>query len=155
MNLKGNWNYPTKILFGAGNLKKLPQACETLAIRRPLLVTDPGLAALPMIASAVDICRQTGLHCAVFSQVRSNPIEQNVIDGVRAYREGGHDGVIAFGGGSALDAGKAIALMIGQTRPIWDFEDREDWWTRVNAAGIAPVVAIPTTAGTGSEVGRA
>ncbi|MGH8134785.1 MAG: iron-containing alcohol dehydrogenase [Steroidobacteraceae bacterium] len=155
MNLKGNWNYPTRILFGAGNLKKLPQACETLEIRRPLLVTDPGLAALPMIASSVDICRQAGLHCAVFSDVRSNPIEQNVIDGVRMYHEGGHDGVIAFGGGSALDAGKAIALMVGQTRPVWDFEDREDWWTRVNVAGMAPVIAIPTTAGTGSEVGRA
>ena len=155
MNLKGNWNYPTKILFGAGNLRKLPQACETLQIHRPLLVTDPGLAALPMIATAVEVCGQAGLHCAVFSDVRSNPIEQNVIDGVRAYRDGGHDGVIAFGGGSALDAGKAIALMIGQSRPIWDFEDREDWWTRVNVAGMAPVVAVPTTAGTGSEVGRA
>ena len=155
MMLKGNWNYPTKILFGAGNIKKLPQACETLGIRRPLLVTDPGLAALPMIATAVEICRQAGLQCAVFSDVRSNPIEQNVIDGVRVYREGGHDGVIAFGGGSGLDAAKAIALMVGQKRPIWDFEDREDWWTRVDPAGMAPVVAVPTTAGTGSEVGRA
>jgi len=155
MNLKGNWNYPTRILFGAGNIKKLAQACETLGIRRPLLVTDPGLAALPMIANAVAICREAGLHCIVFSDVRSNPVEQNVIDGVRAYREGGHDGVIAFGGGSGLDAAKAIALMVGQKRPIWDFEDREDWWTRVDAAGMAPVVAVPTTAGTGSEVGRA
>ena len=155
MTLKGNWNYPTRILFGAGNIRKLPQACATLEMRRPLLVTDPGLARLPMIASAVEICRQAGLHCAVFSDVRSNPIEQNVIDGVKMYRGGGHDGVIAFGGGSALDAGKAIALMVGQTRPIWDFEDREDWWTRVNVDGMAPVVAIPTTAGTGSEVGRA
>ena len=155
MTLKGNWNYPTRIRFGAGNIRMLAQACETLGIRRPLLVTDPGLAALPMIANAVDVCRQAGLHCAVFSDVRSNPIEQNVIDGVRVYREGGHDGVIAFGGGSGLDAGKAIALMAGQKRPIWDFEDREDWWTRVDVAGMAPVVAVPTTAGTGSEVGRA
>lgn len=155
MKLNGSWNYPTKILFGAGNIRKLPQACATLEIRRPLLVTDPGLAALPMIAKAVDVCREAGLHCAVFSDVQSNPVEQNVIDGVRAWREGGHDGVIAFGGGSALDAGKAIALMTGQTRPIWDFEDREDWWTRVDPAGMAQVVAVPTTAGTGSEVGRA
>ncbi len=155
MKLNGNWNYPTRILFGAGNIRKLPQACATLEIRRPLLVTDPGLAALPMIANAVEVCREAGLHCAVFSDVRSNPVEQNVIDGVRAWRAGGHDGVIAFGGGSALDAGKAIALMTRQTRPIWDFEDREDWWTRVDAAGMAPVVAVPTTAGTGSEVGRA
>ena len=155
MELKGNWNYPTKVLFGAGNIRKLPQACETLGIRRPLIVTDPGLAALPMIANAVATCRDAGLHCGVFSDVRSNPVEQNVIDGVRAFRDGGHDGVIAFGGGSGLDAGKAIALMVGQKRPIWEFEDREDWWTRVDPAGMAPVVAVPTTAGTGSEVGRA
>jgi len=155
MTLKGNWNYPTTIRFGAGRIRELPQACAALGMRRPLLVTDPGLAKLPMIANTVEICRTAGLHCAVFSDVRSNPVEQNVIDGVRAYREGGHDGVIAFGGGSGLDAAKAIALMVGQKRPIWDFEDREDWWTRVDPAGMAPVVAVPTTAGTGSEVGRA
>jgi len=155
MTLKGNWNYPTTIRFGAGRIRELPQACAALGMRRPLLVTDPGLAALPMVANAAGSCRDAGLHCAVFSEVRPNPIEQNVSDGVRLYREGGHDGVIAFGGGSGLDAGKAIALMAGQTRPIWDFEDREDWWTRVDVAGMAPVVAVPTTAGTGSEVGRA
>lgn len=153
--LRGNWNYPTRILFGAGNLKKLPQACASLGMNRPLLVTDPGLAALPMVANAVAYCREAGMPVAVFSDVRPNPIEQNVIDGVRAFREGGHDGVIAMGGGSGLDAAKAIALMAGQKRPIWDFEDREDWYTRVDEAGMAPVVAIPTTAGTGSEVGRA
>ncbi|HXV39840.1 MAG TPA: iron-containing alcohol dehydrogenase [Steroidobacteraceae bacterium] len=153
--LRGNWNYPTRILFGAGNLKKLPQACASLGMQRPLLVTDPGLAALPMVADAVGYCREAGMPVAVFSDVRPNPIEQNVIDGVRAFREGGHDGVIAMGGGSGLDAAKAIALMAGQKRPIWDFEDREDWYTRVDEAGMAPVVAIPTTAGTGSEVGRA
>jgi alcohol dehydrogenase class IV len=155
MALKGNWNYPTAVRFGAGRIRELPQACAALGIRRPLLVTDPGLAALPMVANAVNLCREAGLHCAVFSDVRPNPVEKNVADGVRAYREGGHDGVIAMGGGSGLDAAKAIALMAGQTRPIWDFEDREDWWTRVNVAGMAPVVAVPTTAGTGSEVGRA
>jgi len=155
MALKGNWNYPTTIRFGAGRIRELPQACAALAMRRPLLVTDPGLAAMPMVANAVAFCRDAGLHCAIFSDVRANPVEQNVVDGVRMYREGGHDGVIAMGGGSGLDAGKAIALMAGQTRPIWDFEDREDWWTRVDVAGMAPVVAVPTTAGTGSEVGRA
>jgi alcohol dehydrogenase class IV len=153
--LRGNWNYPTRILFGAGNLKKLPQACASLGMQRPLLVTDPGLAALPMVANALAYCREAGMPAAVFSDVRPNPIEQNVADGVRAFREGGHDGVIAMGGGSGLDAAKAIALMAGQKRPIWDFEDREDWYTRVDEAGMAPVVAIPTTAGTGSEVGRA
>jgi alcohol dehydrogenase class IV len=152
---RGNWNYPTSIRFGAGRIAELPDACRTLGIEQPLLVTDPGLAKLPMIANAVDSCRSAGLACAVYSDVQANPIESNVIDGVAVYNKGPHDGIIAFGGGSALDTGKAIALMVGQTRPIWDFEDREDWYTRVNVAGIAPTIGVPTTSGTGSEVGRA
>jgi len=155
MELKGNWNYPTSIRFGAGRITELPEACRGLGIERALLVTDPGLAALPMVARAVGLCRDAGLGCEVFSDVQPNPVEENVSRGVAAFRAGGHDGVIAFGGGSALDAAKAIALMVGQTRPLWDFEDREDWYTRVDVAGMAPVVAVPTTAGTGSEVGRA
>jgi len=155
MELRGNWNYPTAIRFGAGRIAELPDACKGLGMKRPLLVTDPGLAALPMVSRAAESCRTAGLHCAVYSEVQPNPVEQNVTGGVAAFRAGGHDGVIAFGGGSALDAAKAIALMVGQTRPLWDFEDREDWFTRVNVAGMAPVVAVPTTAGTGSEVGRA
>jgi alcohol dehydrogenase class IV len=155
MELKGNWNYPTSIRFGAGRIRELPEACRALSMRRPLLVTDPGLAALPMVAQAAESCRAAGLPCAVFSEVQANPVEENVSLGVAAFQAGGHDGVIAFGGGSALDAAKAIALMVGQTRPLWDFEDREDWYTRVDVAGMAPVVAVPTTAGTGSEVGRA
>ena len=153
--LRGNWNYPTAIRFGAGRIAELPDACKTLRISRPLLVTDPALAALPMIAKAVESCRAAGLACEVFSDVQANPVESNVTHGVAAYRQGKHDGVIAFGGGSALDTGKAIALMVGQTRPIWDFEDREDWYTRVNVAGMAPTIGVPTTSGTGSEVGRA
>jgi alcohol dehydrogenase class IV len=153
--LTGNWNYPTSIKFGAGRIAELPDACRSLGMRRPLLVTDPGLAALPMVAKTVAICDAAGLPCAVFSDVQPNPVEENVSRGVAVYRAGGHDGVIAFGGGSALDAAKAIALMVGQKRPLWDFEDREDWFTRVDVAGMAPVVAVPTTAGTGSEVGRA
>jgi alcohol dehydrogenase class IV len=155
MKLRGNWNYPTSIRFGAGRIKELPDACRTLGMSRPLLVTDPALAALPMIANALDSCRSAGLGCQLYSDVQGNPVEANVTAGVEAYRRGSHDGVIAFGGGSALDAAKSIALMVGQDRPIWDFEDREDWYTRVNVAGMAPVVAVPTTAGTGSEVGRA
>ncbi len=155
MELYGNWNYPTAIRFGAGRIRELPDACREWGIARPLLVTDPGLAALPMIAAAVARCRDAGLGCEVFSEVQGNPVVANVDAGVAAFRAGGHDGVIAFGGGSALDVGKAVALMVGQTRPIWDFEDREDWYTRVNVEGMAPVVAVPTTAGTGSEVGRA
>ncbi|MDX1513979.1 MAG: iron-containing alcohol dehydrogenase [Gammaproteobacteria bacterium] len=153
--LSGNWNYPTAIRFGAGRIAELPGACRELGMTRPLLVTDPGLAALPMVADAADACRADGLGCGIFSEVRGNPVEANVTAGVEAYRAGDHDGVIAFGGGSALDAGKAIAMMVGQDRPLFDFEDREDWWTRVKVDGMAPVVAVPTTSGTGSEVGRA
>jgi alcohol dehydrogenase class IV len=154
MNLKGNWNYPTLVRFGAGRIAELPEHCRTVGIEAPLLVTDPGLAKLPMIANAVSLCTQAGLKCEVFSDLQPNPVEENVTRGVAAFRAGKHDGVIAFGGGSALDVGKAIALMVGQTRSIFDFEDREDWYTRVNVAGMAPVIAVPTTAGTGSEVGR-
>jgi len=153
--LRGNWNYPTLIRFGAGRISELADGCKALGIQRPLLVTDPGLAKLPMIGAAVETCRKAGLHCEVFSDVQPNPIEANVTAGVNACKQGGHDGVIAFGGGSALDAGKAIALMVGQARPIWDFEEREDWDTRVNVAGMLPTLAVPTTSGTGSEVGRA
>jgi alcohol dehydrogenase class IV len=153
--LRGNWNYPTLIRFGAGRIAELPDACSTLGIKRPLLVTDPSLAALPMITSALKACRSAGLACEIFSEIQANPIEANVLAGVAAFKRGNHDGVIAFGGGSALDSGKAIALMVGQTRPMWDFEDREDWFTRVNVAGMAPTIAVPTTSGTGSEVGRA
>jgi alcohol dehydrogenase class IV len=155
MNLKGNWNYPTLIRFGAGRIRELPDACRTLGMQRPLIVTDPGLAKLPMIANALRVLSEGGLAGAVFSDIQANPVEANVTQGVAAYKSGSHDGVIAFGGGSALDVGKSIALMSGQTRPIFDFEDREDWYTRVDVKGMAPVVAVPTTAGTGSEVGRA
>lgn len=150
-----NWNYPTSIKAGAGRITELPQHCRALGMQRPLLVTDPGLAPLSIVARTLQICRDGGLPCSVFAEVKPNPTGANVSAGVQAYHAGGHDGVIAFGGGSALDAAKAIALMVGQTRPLWDFEDVGDNCTRVNVAGMAPVVAVPTTAGTGSEVGRA
>ena len=155
MNLRGNWNYPTLIRFGAGRIAELADACRTLGMQRPLIVTDPGLAKLPMIESAQHTLGQAGLSAAVFCDIQANPVEANVSAGVDVFRSGSHDGVIAFGGGSALDVGKAVALMSGQSRPIFDFEDREDWFTRVDVNGMAPVVAVPTTAGTGSEVGRA
>ncbi len=151
----GNWNFPTPIRFGPGRISELPDACRELGMSRPLLVTDSGLAGSEIVRRSVDACSDAGMECEVFSQVQGNPVEENVNGGVRVFRDGGHDGVIAFGGGSGLDAAKAVALMVGQNRPIWDFEDREDWWTRVNEKGMAPVVAVPTTAGTGSEVGRA
>jgi alcohol dehydrogenase class IV len=152
--LRGNWNYPTLMRFGVGRIAELPEACKQLGMKRPLIVTDPGLAALPMIKEAVQRNEAAGLETALFADIKGNPIGKNVEDGLKKFRAGGHDGVVAFGGGSALDAGKAIALMAGQTRPIWDFEDVGDNWTRVNVAGIAPIVAVPTTSGTGSEVGR-
>lgn len=149
------WNYPTTVWVGAGRIAQLAEACQAAGISRPLLVTDTGLARQPMITSALDRLRATLPAAALFSEVKGNPDEHNVTAGVTAFQAGGHDGVVAFGGGSALDAGKAVAFMAGQERPLWDFEDVGDWWTRARADGIAPVVAVPTTAGTGSEVGRA
>ncbi|MGB5092472.1 MAG: iron-containing alcohol dehydrogenase [Parvibaculum sp.] len=154
-SLTGNWNYPTRIRFGAGRFRELPQACGAAGIERPLIVTDPGLMPLPMIGDAMHMLEQAGMAYAVFGDVHPNPVAADVEAGLKVYKRGKHDGVILIGGGSAMDAGKAIAFMSGQTRPIWDYEDREDWWSRADPAGIAPCIAIPTTAGTGSEVGRA
>jgi alcohol dehydrogenase class IV len=152
--LRGNWNYPTAVKFGVGRIAELPDMCKALGLKRPLIVTDPGLAGLPMIKEAVARNEAAGLHTAVFSDIKGNPNGKNVEDGLKAYRAGRHDGVIAFGGGSALDAGKAVALMSGQKHPIWAFEDVGDNWKLVDPAGIAPIIAVPTTSGTGSEVGR-
>jgi alcohol dehydrogenase class IV len=149
--LRGNWNYPTTIWAGPGRISELPAACAQSGIRRPLIVTDEGLVNAPMIKNALGALKDA----ALFGAVRGNPALSHVEAGMKAYRAGGHDGVVAFGGGSALDAGKVVAFMSGQNRPLWDFEDVGDWWTRADPAGIAPVVAVPTTAGTGSEVGRA
>ena len=153
--LQANWNYPNNIRVGAGRIQELAASCQELGMNAPLLITDPGLEQLPMVKNAVVACRDAGLNCGVFAKIQSNPTEQNVEDGVAAYHSGNFDGVISLGGGSSLDAAKAVALMVGQERPLWDFEDAGDNWTRVNIAGMAPVVAVPTTAGTGSEAGRA
>jgi len=150
-----NWNYPTAIRAGIGRIQELPAICQELGMASPLLITDPGLADLPMLQAALAHCQKEGLRCSIFSQIKGNPTGENVTDGVRAYWRGEHDGVIAFGGGSALDAAKAVALMVGQDRPIWDFEDVGDNWLNVRTETMAPVVAVPTTSGTGSEVGRA
>ncbi len=155
MNLTGNYSYPTSIRFGAGRMAEIADACAAAGIGRPLLVTDKGLANLDITQYALDLLEASGLGRAMFSDVDANPTEKNLDAGIIAFRSGGHDGVIAFGGGSALDLGKMIAFQAGQTRPIWDFEDVGDWWTRANADVIAPIIAVPTTAGTGSEVGRA
>ncbi len=153
--LIGNWNYPTSIRFGAGRIAELPATCAELGINRPLVVTDPGLAALPMLRQALAACETAGLVARVFSDIKPNPVGRNVRDGLDALAAGEHDGVIAFGGGSAMDAGKTIAFMAPQTRPMWAFEDVGDNWKAAETRGILPILAVPTTAGTGSEVGRA
>ncbi len=153
--LTANWNYPTSIRVGKGRISELVEIIRGLGMKAPLLVTDPQLSLLPMITNTLQLCRDANLAIALFDHISSNPTGEQITDGISAFDRGSHDGVIAFGGGSALDAGKAIALMVGQNRPIWDFEDIGDNWKRVNVSGMVPVVAIPTTAGTGSEVGRA
>ena len=155
MMLTGNWSYPTAVRFGAGRISELGDACAAAGISCPLLVTDRVLAGLPITGRAREIMAAAGLGDALFADVAPNPHELNLAAGVAAYQAGGHDGVIAFGGGSGLDLGKMVAFMSGQTRPVWDFEDIGDWWTRADADAIAPIIAVPTTAGTGSEVGRA
>jgi alcohol dehydrogenase class IV len=152
--LQGNWNYPTAVKFGAGRIRELAAIVKSVGIEHPLLVTDAGLAKHPMVTDAIRANTAASLPTGLFSDIKPNPVEKNVADGIAAYRSGKHDGVIAFGGGSALDVGKAIAFLSGQRRPIWDFEDVGDNWTRADSAGIAPTVAVPTTSGTGSEVGR-
>ncbi len=149
-----DWNYPTQVRFGNGRVSELPEICHELEISKPLLVTDRGLAELPIVGRALEACAQGGLQATLFAKVDGNPVLQNVSDGLGALREAGCDGVIALGGGSALDVGKAVALMAGQSRPLWDFEDVGDNWKRVELDGIVPTIAVPTTAGTGSEVGR-
>ncbi|MDT8327076.1 MAG: iron-containing alcohol dehydrogenase, partial [Roseovarius sp.] len=144
MSLTGNWSYPTTIKFGAGRISELPAACAQAGIKRPLLVTDKGLAGLPVTRATLDIIEAAGLGRAMFSEVDPNPNEINLAAGVAAYKAGGHDGVIAFGGGSGLDLGKMVAFMAGQTRPVWDYEDIGDWWTRADSDAIAPIIAVPT-----------
>lgn len=155
MQLVGNWSYPTSVKFGAGRINEIAEACKSAGIAKPLLVTDKGLASMEITTKTLDLLEAAGLGRGMFSEVDPNPTDKNAEAGVEFYRDGGFDGVIAFGGGSGLDLGKVIAFMAGQTRPLWDFEDIGDWWTRADADAIAPIIAVPTTAGTGSEVGRA
>ena len=155
MALTGNWSYPTSIRFGAGRIKEIGDACRAAGMSKPLLVTDRGLKSMDITTRTLDLMEEAGLGRALFAEVDPNPSDVNVEEGLKVCRDGGYDGVIAFGGGSGLDLAKTLAFMAGQTRPIWDFEDIGDWWTRADPDGILPIVAVPTTAGTGSEVGRA
>ncbi len=154
-HLQANWNYPTDIRFGCGRITELVQVCRELGVEKPLLVTDAALAKLAMVNKVIKELQSNHIACGLFCDVKPNPTGRNIDHGVQTYQQGCHDAVIAFGGGSGLDAGKSIALMVGQSRPLWDFEDIGDNWLRVNTNAIAPLIAIPTTAGTGSEVGRA
>jgi alcohol dehydrogenase class IV len=151
----GAWNFPTRVITGAGRIAELPDACRTYGIARPLLVTDRGLAESDLIAGISRRVRDAGIPISVFWDVKGNPTESNLRAGIAAFKAGGHDGVVAVGGGSALDVGKCVAFMVAQSRPVWDFEDVGDWWTRASTDGVVPIIAVPTTAGTGSEVGRA
>ena len=150
-----NWNYPTTIWFGEGRVKELHVACKDLGIVRPLFVTDQDLAKTELVKNIINDPSLKNFPISIFSNFKGNPIGASVDEGVKTFKHGKHDGVIAFGGGSGLDVGKAIAFMSAQTRPIWDFEDVGDNWTKANSDEIAPIIAVPTTAGTGSETGRA
>ena len=154
-HLSGAWNFPTRVLTGAGRIKELPDACRAHYISKPLLVTDKGLAGSQIVTGVLTLLREAGLPSEIFADVKSNPTEANLSAGVAVFRAGRQDGVVAIGGGSALDVGKCVAFMVAQERPVWDFEDVDDWWKRGRTEGVAPVIAVPTTAGTGSEVGRA
>ena len=147
-----NWNYPTNVWFGVDRSKEIQKACDTLGIKNPLIVTDPGLLQTSIID---EINSGLSSNTQIYSDVQGNPTGSNVTNGVKVFLEGDHDGVIAIGGGSGMDAGKGIAFLAHQSRPLWDFEDIGDWWTRADSSVIKPIIAIPTTAGTGSEVGRA
>ena len=147
-----NWNYPTAMWFGLNRIKDIQKACDDLNIKNPLIVTDPGILQTDIINKINNSLNQSA---DIFSNVQSNPTGQNVEEGVKQFNQNGHDGVIAVGGGSGMDTGKGIAFMSKQERPLWDFEDVGDWWTRANSEVIFPIIAVPTTAGTGSETGRA
>ena len=147
-----NWNYPTPIWFGLNRVKEIQKASDDLQINNPLIVTDPGIQKTDIIDK---INLSLNNRASIYSDVQGNPTGQNVMSGVKQFNEGNHDGVIAVGGGSGMDTGKGIAFMSGQSRPLWDFEDIGDYWIRANSEKIKPIIAIPTTAGTGSETGRA
>lgn len=150
-----NWSYPNAIRLGAGRIAEIADVCRDAGMNKPLLVTDRGLAQLPMTEAVLEQLNASDIECTMFSEVDPNPNEKNLEQGISHFKEHDHDGVIAFGGGSALDLGKLIALMANQTISVWDLEDVGDWWTRANSNAIHPIIAVPTTAGTGSEVGRA
>tara|TARA_S200000501_G_scaffold174191_1_gene163928 strand:- start:5027 stop:6193 length:1167 start_codon:yes stop_codon:yes gene_type:complete len=155
MFMRSNWNYPTTVWVGEGRIYDIILACKNLKIEKPLFVTDKDLISLDFVKNVLIIINKEFKNIKIFSNFSGNPVGDNVDEGVKEYKKNNCDGVIAFGGGSGLDVGKAIAFMSGQSRPIWDFEDIGDYWKRANNEKIPPIIAVPTTAGTGSETGRA
>jgi alcohol dehydrogenase class IV len=165
--IKSNWAYPTTVWFGSGRIVDLPKACKVLGIKKPLFVTDSDLVKTEMVANAVQSNNKNSIPTKVYSEVKGNPVSGQVIKGVEVFKNGNHDGVIAFGGGSSLDVGKSIALLESNNRPLWDFSGEGSFWTEnnynesmaknkmSNPDNIRPIIAIPTTAGTGSEISRA
>jgi len=165
--IKSNWAYPTTVWFGSGRIVDLPKACKTLGIKKPLFVTDSDLVKTEMVANAIQSNNKNFIPTKVYSEVKGNPVSRYVIKGVEVFKNGNHDGVIAFGGGSSLDVGKSIALLESNNRPLWDFSGEGSFWTEnnynesmaknkmSNPDNIRPIIAIPTTAGTGSEISRA
>jgi len=164
---KENWGYPNTVWFGNGRIKDLSKACNTLNIKKPLLVTDKDLVKTSMVLSAIEINKKNSLHTEIFSDLKGNPLGSSVKKGVEKFKNGNHDGIIAFGGGSSLDVGKSIALQASLNRPLWDFTDGGSFWKEnsyghsmainkiANPDNIQPIIAVPTTAGTGSETSRA
>ncbi|MEH6547716.1 MAG: iron-containing alcohol dehydrogenase [Sneathiella sp.] len=155
IRLTGNWNYPTAMRFGVGRLQELGKTCKEFGMNNPLLVTDPGLAVLPMIEDARTSCSNAGIGFGIYSDIKANPVGRNVDDGVAVFQKGGHDGIIAFGGGSGIDAAKAIAVMSAQSKGVFEFIAGGDDWENIDPSEVPPIIAVPTTSGTGSEVGRA
>src|SRR6195952_3667510 len=142
-NITANWSYPSSVKLGRGRISELADACKSLGMKKPLFVTDRGLATMAITKTALDILEDAGLGRAIFAEVDPNPNEINLEAGIKAFRDGEHDGVVAFGGGSGLDTGKLVAFMAGQTRPVWDFEDVGDWWTRADGDRIPPLGRAP------------
>ena len=146
-----DWSFPVPIAYGPGRLVEIGVQCAGLGIRAPLVVTDSGSAGLPFVSGLMSILAAAGMKAGLFSDISPNPRDTEIAAGRDAFLSGGHDAVIAIGGGSAMDGGKAICLTARNEIDLWDFE-----W-EAPPAEIGPdqpfphLVTIPTTAGTGAE----
>ena len=146
-------SYPTKVVFGVGALARLPSQVERLKMTNPLVVSDPGVVKAGLVERARDVLRHAGIAHQLFDRVQLDPTEQDAFDGLDAFRQGKCDGVIAIGGGSPLDAAKLIQLLVTHEPPLSRYDDATGG-DRFVRDDLPPLIAIPTTAGTGSEVSR-